>query len=128
MSDWYIDKDFGAMQNTSEFDGADIPVFQNRTGHPVKIDSAYLAGVVSADASNYYVLTLKDDAGNTIVSKSLANVALTASGSTSMGTVTTAYQVIDDGNTVYMNFTKAGNGASLNFLNLRLGGEILRGG
>jgi len=128
MSDWYIDKDFGAMQQTSEFDGADIPVFQNRTGHPVKIDSAYLAGVVSADSSNYYIIELKDDAGNTIFSKSLSNVALTASGSTSMGSPTAAYQVIDDGNTLYATFTRTGNGATLNWLNLRLDGEILRGG
>ena len=128
MGDWYVNKDFGNMQTTSEFSAVNVPVFQNRTGHPVKLDTARIAGVVTASASNYYVIALKDSAGNTIVSKDMASVGLTASGSTSMGTVDTDYQIIDSDETIYVNFAIAGTGAGINWLTMRLDGETLRGG
>lgn len=103
---WYHNA-YWHLVTTSEIDDQDIPVFQNRTGHPVKITGAYLAGNIAASATAYYDLTLKDDGGNTIFSKSLINVALTASSSTTMGTVTAAYQVIDNGNTVYLYYSSS---------------------
>ena len=127
MGNWYVNLNIDSANGSAVYDGQNIPIFLNKTGHAVKITEAYIAGAISADSTHYYMLYLRDNANNNIFTKDMYNVAL-ATGAVSMGSVVTAYQVIEDDETVHLQLTKAGSGCTMTGMHIRLEGEFLRGG
>ena len=107
------------------------PIWYNdrADGASIRISGLRLLGEVTADASNYYTLTFKDDSGDTMGSTHFATNAIT-NGATTPTTIslTAANCLLADNEGFYVTFAQTGNGQTINGLTAQFTYTVERAG